>query len=180
MPDQLLPELFMSGSSDAGAATAISVGATPITYPPPADELDNVSLGKIRGVRIGVLARPDEDTAWADAIARFPSDRFGQMLHKVAMVTSDSVWHKQISKMAEECAHQAKGCYWLEPMRNYKTFCPYLVGSYDAVAADLRRYVALGAETFILDVLGAADFVHVKEVFDRVSFAPRRSPSAFV
>jgi alkanesulfonate monooxygenase len=32
------------------------------------------------------------------------------------------------------------------------TFCPYLVGSYDEVAAALCRYLDLGADTLILDV----------------------------
>lgn len=172
MPTDLRPEIFMSGSSDAGTATALSVGATPVTYPPPPGELAKLAPGMARGLRIGVLARADADTAWTEATARFPCDRVGQELHKRAMNISDSVWHKQISAIAAQSADQAIGCYWLEPMRNYKTFCPYLVGSYDAVATELKKYIVLGADTFILDVLrDAADFAHVMEVFDRVGKA---------
>jgi alkanesulfonate monooxygenase len=38
------------------------------------------------------------------------------------------------------------------PFQNYKTFCPYLVGSYDQVATQLARYIALGYGHFILDI----------------------------
>ena len=42
--------------------------------------------------------------------------------------------------------------YWLGPFINYKTFCPCLVGSYERVAAELSRYIALDYRTFILDI----------------------------
>jgi alkanesulfonate monooxygenase len=42
--------------------------------------------------------------------------------------------------------------YWLVPFQNYKTFCPYLVGSYQTTAKELSRYIALGYRTFILDI----------------------------
>jgi len=38
------------------------------------------------------------------------------------------------------------------PFENYKTFCPYLVGSYDRVADEIARYVGVGYRTIILDV----------------------------
>ena len=34
--------------------------------------------------------------------------------------------------------------YWLGPFQNYQTFCPYLVGSYDRVGAEVARYVDRG------------------------------------
>ena len=38
------------------------------------------------------------------------------------------------------------------PFQNYKTFCPYLVGTYDEVAELVAGYIRLGARTFILDI----------------------------
>ncbi len=38
------------------------------------------------------------------------------------------------------------------PFENYKTFCPYLVGSYERVADEIARYVGVGYRTIILDV----------------------------
>ena len=42
--------------------------------------------------------------------------------------------------------------YWLGPFQNYKTFCPYLVGSYKRVAEELSSYIRVGYKTFILDI----------------------------
>jgi alkanesulfonate monooxygenase len=48
--------------------------------------------------------------------------------------------------------HAPDSPYWLVPFENYKTFCPYLVGSYECVAGELARYARAGYRTFILDV----------------------------
>jgi alkanesulfonate monooxygenase len=83
------------------------------------------------------------------------------------MKTSDSSWHKQLSDMARSEPSETNP-YWLVPFEMYKTFCPYLVGSYDRVADELARYVSVGYQTFILDVPPAADELrHVGIVFDR-------------
>ena len=65
------------------------------------------------------------------------------------MKTSDSAWHRQLS---ERPATAEPSAYWLVPFQNYKTFCPYLVGSYERVAEELARYLAAGYRTLILDV----------------------------
>jgi alkanesulfonate monooxygenase len=67
------------------------------------------------------------------------------------MKTSDSSWHRQLSQLAERGTSEANP-YWLVPFENYKTFCPYLVGSHATVARELSRYIALGYRTFILDI----------------------------
>jgi alkanesulfonate monooxygenase len=55
-------------------------------------------------------------------------------------------------------------------MRNYKTFCPYLVGSYSRLALEFRRYLTLGTRTFILDIPPSRDeLAHVAEVFRRAT-----------
>ena len=153
LPEELRPEVFVSGSSRAGKEAARALGATAVEYPQPADEEPGAGAGTNgpgpQGVRVGVLARASEEEAWRVAHRRFPGDRRGQLTHELAMKVSDSVWHKQLSEMAAE---SADGPYWLFPFQNYKTMCPYLVGSYERVGQELGRYVALGAETFILDV----------------------------
>lgn len=72
----------------------------------------------------------------------------------MAMAASDSYWHGQLSgdQSPAPSLDDEPDPYWLRPFRNYKTFCPYLVGSYDRVATSLAHYMALGARTFILDV----------------------------
>jgi alkanesulfonate monooxygenase len=145
----LLPEIFLSGSSEAGLRAARSLGATAVQYPKPSAQCEPAPEGVAAGIRVGVIARPTETEAWTIARERFPEDRHGQLLHQLAMRVSDSSWHHQLASLkVEEDNHP----YWLVPFRNYKTFCPYLVGSYQRVAAELRKYLAVGYTTFILDV----------------------------
>jgi alkanesulfonate monooxygenase len=89
----------------------------------------------------------------------------------LAMKVSDSTWHKQLSEMVEEAERQDSP-YWLTPFKNYKTFCPYLVGSYSRVAEELARYIAVGYETYILDIPpNEEELHHIGVVFDLASRA---------
>lgn len=157
MAPPLLPELFpgilISGSSEEGIAAARAIGATAVRYPMPSIEYERNPLDNSlkAGVRVGVIARDSEDMAWQTALARFPEDRKGQITHQLAMKVSDSVWHKQLSEMGRENATE-RNPYWLGPFQNYKTFCPYLVGSYKRVAEELSSYIRVGYKTFILDI----------------------------
>jgi alkanesulfonate monooxygenase len=172
VPPELLPGIFISGSSEAGLAAARELGATAVKYPKPADEETVPPLEIPFGIRVGIIAREDEDEAWAIAHARFPEDRRGQLTRQVATKVSDSVWHRQLSSMAA----QGEGSpYWLVPFENYKTMCPYLVGSHDRVAREIGRYVALGYRTFILDVPAAPDdLTHVQRVVAQATMAVTR------
>ena len=73
-------------------------------YPKPVDEyIQSYShLDGGFGIRIGIIARESEEAAWDIAYDRFPADRKGQLTHELAMKTSDSVWHKQLSGLARE------------------------------------------------------------------------------
>jgi alkanesulfonate monooxygenase len=155
LPPALWPDWLISGSSEAGRAAALAIGATAVEYPrPPADleaQGEAPPAGLRRGVRVGILAREDAAEAWRVAHARFPQDRRGRLAHALAMQTSDSAWHRQLSELAGETPLQGQ-TYWLWPFENAKTFCPYLVGSYEAVSDELARYLRLGYATFILDI----------------------------
>jgi alkanesulfonate monooxygenase len=102
-------------------------------------------------MRVGIIARDDDSRAWKVARERFPEDRKGQVTHALAMKVSDSHWHRQLSQLGT-APPSAENPYWLGPFENYKTFCPYLVGSYTTVAVELARYIELGFGTFILDI----------------------------
>jgi alkanesulfonate monooxygenase len=161
LPEELFPGVFVSGSSEAGLAAARAIGAVAVQYPNPVGEYEkspppaDLSLG----IRVGVIAREDPIEAWRIAHDRFPTDRRGQLTHQLAMTVSDSVWRKQLSKMAPEFEAEsgartagARNPYWLAPFKNYKTNCPYLVGSYECVARELARYITVGYRTLILDI----------------------------
>jgi alkanesulfonate monooxygenase len=165
LPEGLVPGVFVSGSSEAGMAAATVLGATAIKYPkPPGEEDPPPDAPTSLGIRVGVIARPDQEEAWAIARARFPEDRKGQITRQLASKVSDSVWHKQL---AEREATPEQSPYWLVPFQNYKVMCPYLVGSYDQVAAEMARYFSAGYRTVILDdPPDAGELRHTFAAFD--------------
>jgi len=167
IPPELLPGVFISGSSEAGMAAVRAVGATGIQYPKPVEEYDRplLSDGLNYGMRVGVITRPESQEAWRIANERFPEDRKGQLKHQVAMKVSDSEWHQQLSDLGEESGGNP---YWLRPFKNYKTMCPYLVGPYERVAKEFTNYMRVGYKTFILDIPPSREELeHTGEVFAR-------------
>jgi alkanesulfonate monooxygenase len=170
LPETLLPGIFISGSSPAGLDAARRIGAVAVKYPKRAGE--EVSQdGDGSGVRVGIVTRPSADEAWLVARERFPEDRKGQIAHKLAMKVSDSHWHRQLSDLGNS-APDGEDPYWLWPFENYATFCPYLVGSYDRVVAELRRYIDLNFRSFILDIPASEEELHhIGVVFDRARAA---------
>ena len=157
----LCPGVFISGSSEAGTAAARELGATAIQYPKPVDEClaQPRQEGLDAGIRVGVIARSTNAAAWRVAHERFPEDRKGQIAHRLAMKVSDSSWHHELSEMASQ-TREKPSPYWLVPFENYKTFCPYLVGSYEQVAQEIVRYVDAGFYTFILDIPADEEELH--------------------
>lgn len=168
IPPSLRPRVLASGSSEAGVAAARALDALPVQYPAPASEVGGASEradGRF-GIRVGIVARDVEDEAWEVARERFPEDRAGQLTHQLAMKVSDSSWHHRLSELAAQNAE--RDAYWMVPFTNYKTFCPYLVGTYDRVGAELARYFGKGCNTVILDVPhGSEEMKCVKRAIER-------------
>jgi alkanesulfonate monooxygenase len=182
VPAPLLPGVFVSGSSEAGLLAAKALGATAVKYPKPVREYEQANSQECvgSGVRVGIITRASADEAWRIAHERFPTDKKGQLTHKLAMKVSDSSWHKQLSEVAAESNIDATP-YWLVPFENYKTFCPYLVGDYETVSNELARYVVAGYETFILDIPASKEELsHTSEVFKLAAskVSTRKPPSA--
>ena len=129
-----------------------------VKYPKRAgEEVDQA--GERSGMRVGIVTRASSEEAWRVARERFPEDRKGQIAHKLAMKMSDSHWHRQLSDMAS-ATDLPDDPYWLWPFENYATFCPYLIGSYERVGAELARYVQLGFHSFILDIPSSEEELH--------------------
>lgn len=175
LPPELRPGFLISGSSAAGVQAAHEVQATAVRYPaPPGEEESVLDAGIEHGVRVGLIVRPSEDEAWDVAADRFPEDRKGQIAHQLAMKVSDSHWHQQLA-MRDGGTGAGRDPYWLEPFRNQQTFCPYLVGSYERVAVELRAYIDRGFATFILDIPPSEEELrHTTIAFDRaLDMSPR-------
>lgn len=171
LPAGLVPDVLISGSSEAGLAAARALGATPVRYPRPAAEELPQGAGGEFGVRVGIIARPTAEVAWTVAHDRFPPDRAGQVAHRLARSVSDSHWVAQLSghnARGERPTDAERDVYWLGPFQNYQTFCPYLVGAYDQVADELARYLELGSTTFILDIPASQEELeHIGLVLER-------------
>lgn len=170
VPAGLRPGVLMSGSSPAGLEAARSIGAIAIKYPKRSGE-ERPQGGESSGVRMGIVTRASHDEAWRVARERFPENRKGQIAHKLAMAVSDSHWHRELSEMSAVEAGE-EDPYWLWPFENYATFCPYLVGSYSRVAAELARYMGLGFRCFILDIPPTEEELqHIAVVFEQARAA---------
>jgi alkanesulfonate monooxygenase len=169
MQPDLIPEILVSGSSEAGMTAARQLQATAVEYPKPPAEYAGAPSPSVasRGIRIGIIARANDAEAWSVAHGRYPEDRKGQLTHQLAMKVSDSSWHRQLSELGKS-GPGAEHPYWLVPFQNYKAICPFLVGSYDRVADEVARYVEAGYRTFILDVPASTEEMrHTGVVFER-------------
>ncbi len=167
----LVPQVFVSGSSSAGAAAAEQLAALAVRYPEPAGAYEDSppTGGGAFGIRVGIIARERTAEAWRAAYTRFPVDRRGQVTHQLAMKVSDSGWHRQLSGIAAE-ERDEDDPYWMVPFENYKTFCPYLVGSYDRIATEIARYLRIGCRTIILDIVAAEkDLTHIGAALERAA-----------
>ncbi len=153
LPAELQPPVFVSGSSDAGWNAALDLGATPIEHPMPASgrdqPLDRAHSKHGYGVRLGIITDRDDARAWSIAQKRFPEDRNGRLTGQLATKASDTRWYQQLPDPTDNQGRSES--YWLAPLRNQQATCPYLVGSYDQIAAELARYLDDGYTTFILD-----------------------------
>jgi alkanesulfonate monooxygenase len=180
LPPELFPGITVSGSSPAGLKAARALKATAVKYPRRArDEAEDAPGEPVDlGMRCGVIARDTDEEAWDVALARFPEDRKGQLTHAVAMRVSDSLWHRQLSELGKDERFE-EAIYWLGPFENYKTFCPYLVGSYERVGRELGRYLALGFESFIIDIpFSREELDHIVIAFVHAAESAHDAPTA--
>jgi alkanesulfonate monooxygenase len=170
IPPALFPQIFVSGSSEAGRDAARAIDATAVKFPkPPLEEVSLAMNGTRIGIRVGIVAREDDAEAWTVARTRFPDERKGQVTHALAMKVSDSHWHRELTEFGKH-APSAQNPYWLGPFENYQTFCPYLVGSYSTVADELARYIDLGIRTFIVDIPpNAEELEHTAVAFEQAT-----------
>ncbi|MEX0721114.1 MAG: LLM class flavin-dependent oxidoreductase [Balneolaceae bacterium] len=168
LPEELQPLYYLSGSSDSAKEASRILNAKLIEYPEPHSYYTSQSTptpSYSKGIRIGILARHSHNEAWSDARVRFPKTREGALTHQLAKKTSDSSWHKKLSEQGEKITKE-EPVYWLGPFKNYNTFCPYLVGSYDEVTEEISHYLQTGCNTCILDIpVSETELKHTKHVF---------------
>jgi alkanesulfonate monooxygenase len=167
---ELAPRVFVSGTSPACGEVRRRLSATRLMYPHEISTYEGDRPLAETGIRLGIIARDTAEEAWREAHSRFPVDRDGEELLELAAETVESTWYRKLSADAIE-SHAPKGVYWLYPFRAYRTFCPYLVGTYADVSELLGRYLSLGADTVILDDLREEDDIHHAQLALRLAGA---------
>lgn len=148
VPEALRPRLFVSGASQACLDAARTVGAVAVSPPRQAVDGEATGDGPERGVRVGIITRPEACQAWEAARARFPSPVNGGIdaaLAERIAVTTDTRSGDGRNGDAEP------NPYWRWPATAHGTHCPYLVGTHERVSVEIARYLARGVRTFIAD-----------------------------
>ena len=160
LPSELSPRTYLSGSSEGCVEATRALGAIRLFYPRFVNDYAGMAdVLRGNGIRLGIIARERTDEAWRVAHERFPDDQLGEQLHDLAAGAVESHWHRKLSAEAQHSALPQEG-YWLYPFRTYKTFCPYLVGSYQEVAEAMGRYLRFGVAVLVLDVPHDEDDLH--------------------
>ena len=156
-----MPGFSVSGSLPPASRPGSRSQPSGSAYPQVAGRLRRVHvalLGRRHAARFIIAQRPRAGVAIRPARLR-ADPRWAEPLHHVAARTVQSHWHRRLSADAQHSSQPREG-YWLYPFRAYRTFCPYLVGSYREVAEQLVGYFDLGIGTVILDVPETEDDLH--------------------
>lgn len=118
------------------------------------------------GLIMGVCARASTKEAITAIKKLYPDNRQGQMLFDLAVNNDNTPWNVWIKKKLEENSADSVD-FNLQAMRNFWSPIPFIVGSYEEVAALFTSYMSLGHEFFILD-FHPEDFSHVEECIKRI------------
>jgi len=167
-PENLMPRVLISASSDAGRRAAQALGAIPVEFPkPPGAYAPYAGACDASGaIRIGIIARANEDEAWNAARARFPSNGKRHLAAPAARSCTPAA--RILPAAVQPQTSAADSVYWPLPLHNARTLCPYLVGSHDGVARALARYAGAGYRTLILDGPAATeDMRHIGAALGR-------------
>lgn len=169
LPDQLLPRIFVAGSSNASRHLAAQVGHVMITHPEPVELFARGFIaarensGQEIGVRIGLLARNTDEEAWTAALEDHPVDRAAR-LRTLLKRDSPSDWNRRLARLAAE-SDVYDDVYWTGLYNTDLTAAPTLVGSYKRVAEYLGAYIALGVTKLLLAKVDTEeDFRHAHAV----------------
>jgi alkanesulfonate monooxygenase len=163
LEEALLPTYFLAGSSEQANEAREKTGAVKLGMAKPLENCEKTDASSL-GVYMGIVASNTRDEALERLAEKFrPSfEEAGEIL-EMSMMNTDAVWKKQL--MEEEGDKVLR----MEPFKNFNADCPYLVGSYDEVAAYIHNYIQLGYDHFVLDVdIEENRMAEVLKVFQQV------------
>jgi alkanesulfonate monooxygenase len=169
---ELRPWLYLAGASEEARATADALGASRMGMFPTNARGAPDGLG---AVNVGVIARETRQEADAVAGRYFPDDPVGREMLRLTMANTDSVWKRKLAE-ADGTAPTVR----VDPFHSFQAGCPYLVGDYDTVVAQLARVASGGVHTFVLTTpTTRVEYEHLAVVMRRLRSAAqsRAGPS---
>ncbi len=95
LPVEQQPSFFVAGTSTAGREAAAALGARAV------GQL-GLDEGGVECVRLGIVAREDEEIAWETARARFPGGRGSALQQRLEVSLGDSRWQQDLDGMSQE------------------------------------------------------------------------------
>lgn len=164
---ELLPWNFIAGSSPNALNAIENTGSARLCMGMPLEELDD--LNKERnyniGIHIGIIARETKEQA-LEALAAFSSgSREKQLLQHIATQNAGAAWKKELLEKARTM--NERDTYSLVAFRNFDSDVPYLVGSYEEVAAYVQDYMSRQVNLVVIEipVTGHDEFSHLKRMW---------------
>lgn len=133
----------------------------------PSGELPDAT-GPRAGLGFGLFARATTEEASARFDETFKEDRKGEWLFAMASANAETPWSEWLKENAER---KDTLDFHLGPLKSYRSFAPYIVGSYDDLAARIGDYRARGYDFFLVDY-PPGDHLHVGEVLRRLRTSP--------
>ncbi len=164
---ELLPVNYVAGNSDAALGVVQQTGSARLRMALPADALAATSPPAYPvGFHLGILTRPTREEALGALAAFSPVNRSRQMLQQLATKNANVAWKSQLLEQARHLGDT--DVYNLVPFKNFDTDVPYLVGSYEEVAACLARYLHWGINLLVVEIpiTGHDEFAHISRACD--------------
>jgi alkanesulfonate monooxygenase len=170
LPAELLPGLYIAGNSTEALALAPRLNTATLQMAKPLAALSAADVFIPTGFHLGILAREQKEAATEAMEKISPPLRERAIMQKISFINTDAVWKKELYQAAVNEA-STDGVYTLVPFKYYHSDVPYLVGSYDEVAAYIREYIQSGLTAFVVEIAGntgSNEFLHIQEVFKRL------------
>lgn len=161
----VLPDFFVAGSSEHCVRANSILGTSRFQM---AKEEDTLSGGRLmpqkrQGVHFGIVARPEHGEAVEAAVEMFGHPETAAEVFRHSMENTDAVWKKELADK-QAGSHS---CYSLLPFRNFKSDCPYYIGSYEEVSDVIVRYIVNGTDNLVIEIPPAEkdrEFSHIRQV----------------
>lgn len=151
-------DLFISGSF----AKKINFENQNLYYVKNARPLDSMDAAIVAnsGLGIGLCVRSTDEEARQAVQQLYPQDRKGELLFGLALNNNETPWNVWLKAHLKTQTNEDY-LYYLNPIKNYLSKAPFIVGSYATVAAQLKKYVDLNYSFFLVD-FHQDDFEYVK------------------